>query len=431
VSPIVIRSLRLFLYLFALSMPVSISGAETSLGLTALAVIGLSLRAAGGRPLRPLPLFGPLALFLAGHVASALAGPDPVGSLSSIDWVWIALPVTVAALRSSGALRGPIFTLLAAGVVISVYAIVQHYCGIDLVRATGHKAISPMDGVPGRYLSTGTFTHHLTFAHLYQFIFLYLFTFAIRHPRRPGLVLRIAPAVAAVGLSLLFAFSRAVWLSAAFGAVLVVFLLHGRKWAVVSCVAAVLLFLAVASDGQLGDRLRSAVSRDANVEREIIYRSHWDAIRDHPVFGIGPGRYGETMRPYYDRYDPPETMPRVHAHNNFLQVWLNAGILGLAGFLWLNAVLLRRAWAALRRGCFRRPIEKSILVGGTAGIVAFLLSGLTQYNLGDSEVAMVYWFVMGAVFRVIEREQQAVRLIHQTGEEPARPGTGGARPGPG
>jgi O-antigen ligase len=335
-------------------------------------------------------------------------------------------------MRATGETKGPVLMFAGVGILVSIYAIAQHFYGFDLVRPAGQKVIIPMDGVEGRYLAIGTFCHHLTYAHLYQFIFLLLFTFVVRHPKNAGHLLKTFPAATLVGLSLAFSYSRAVWISSGIGAVLVVLLLWGKRGALLAAVSVGVFFLVISTSGTLGDRLRSVASREANVEREIIFRSHWDAIRDHPFLGIGAGRYEETMMPYYNRYDPPELMPRVHAHNNFLQIWLNAGILGLAGFLWINIAFFRGAAWSLRQGLYRRPIEKSIVVGGSVGIFAFLLSGLTQYNLGDSEVAMGYWFVMGTVLHLLERARRTVRHLDdatvwiESPDAGSRGGSGGA-----
>ncbi len=386
---------RLFLTFFVLSLPVSISGAELSIVLSAILLFILSLPSFTKSPLFPMPLFIPLLVFFLGHVISAFTGPEASESLRSIDWVFITMPVTVGAMRVVGADRRPILIFLTVGVIVSMYALAQAFYGIDLVRPEGEKAIVPFYGAEGRYLPIGTFRHHLTYAHQYQFVFLFLLTMAVHHIRdRKHLALTV-PATLIVGLSLLFTYSRGVWVSIAIGSILVVVLLWGKRGALLSIAAVVLSVLIMSSSGSFGERVASITSKESNVERLTIYQIHWDAVKDYPVFGHGPGRYREAMAPYYDRYPQKDDMPMVHAHNNFLQVWLNAGLIGLFGFIWLNVAFLRRAWNHVRRRSFRTPLGGSVLVSAIASVMAFLISGLSQYNLGDSEVALAYWFVMG------------------------------------
>ena len=386
---------RIFLYLFALSLPVSISGAETAVLLSATLLLLEAMSGLTRSPLFPLPLFVPLFVFLLGHVVSSFAGPDARQSLWSIDWIFITMPVTLGAMRVIGNDRRPVLIFLTVGTIVALYAIAQSFWGIDLVRPAGEKAIIPYYGAEGRYLPIGTFCHHLTYAHLYQFVFLFILTFAVRHLKDRRHLVVTVPASIVVGLSLLFSYSRGVWVSITVGALLIVVLSWGKRWGVVALAGIAVAAMVISRDGSLGDRLESITSEQANAERLTIYRIHWDAIRDHPVYGIGPGRYQQVMPPYYDRYEHTEDMPIVHAHNDFLQVWLNAGLIGLFGFIWLNVAFLRRVWVHVRSRSFRTPFGGTILVASFAGVVAFLISGLTQYNLGDSEVALGYWFVMG------------------------------------
>jgi hypothetical protein len=47
---------------------------------------------------------------------------------------------------------------------------------------------------------------------------------------------------------------------------------------------------------------------------------------------------------------------------------------------------------------FRIPhsvIEKGILLGCFGGLIGFFTSGLVHYNLGDQEVAMIFFLLMG------------------------------------
>jgi O-antigen ligase len=57
--------------------------------------------------------------------------------------------------------------------------------------------------------------------------------------------------------------------------------------------------------------------------------------------------------PYYDAH--PDADRRSHAHNNFLQIAAEAGLVGLAAFGLLYATVLRRGWEAIRTRRARRP----------------------------------------------------------------------------
>ncbi len=46
-------------------------------------------------------------------------------------------------------------------------------------------------------------------------------------------------------------------------------------------------------------------------------------------------------------------------------------------------------------------IEKGIVLGCFGGLVGFFTSGLVHYNLGDQEVAMVFFMLMGLGVSII------------------------------
>jgi O-antigen ligase len=126
-----------------------------------------------------------------------------------------------------------------------------------------------------------------------------------------------------------------------------------------------------------------------------IYRANLDVVHDHPVLGLGFGRYKTAAGPYYARH--PAADRRSHAHNNFLQIAAEAGLVGLAAFGLLWATVLLRGWPALAAA--GDDGEWAAAAGAWAGVVGFLVGGLTQYNFGDNEVALAMWAGLAVLVR--------------------------------
>jgi hypothetical protein len=59
----------------------------------------------------------------------------------------------------------------------------------------------------------------------------------------------------------------------------------------------------------------------------------------------------------------------------------------------------------LRQNKFKDWIEKGIVLGCFGGLVGFFTSGLVHYNLGDSEVSMVFYLLMAFAIRIVSREK--------------------------
>ena len=112
-------------------------------------------------------------------------------------------------------------------------------------------------------------------------------------------------------------------------------------------------------------------------------------------------------------------MPLGHFHSTPIQLlverglpalllWL--GVLGAYGWMLLNALRRVRAGPFNPLSTIRKPqlkapvatapgsdlwVSRGILLGCLGGMVGFFTSGLVHYNLGDQEVAMMFFLLMG------------------------------------
>lgn len=64
-------------------------------------------------------------------------------------------------------------------------------------------------------------------------------------------------------------------------------------------------------------------------------------LREHPLLGVGAGGYREAIRKYKDH---PDLFEPEHPHNSFLHMAVSFGVIGLAVFAWLLAVIVRKGW---------------------------------------------------------------------------------------
>lgn len=187
-----------------------------------------------------------------------------------------------------------------------------------------------------------------------------------------------AAAALLVAAALLASWSRGAWLGTALAALCLVIalprrLLHGLLLAL----AAVALVVALWQTGVLPDalvsRLTSSVTDlvaindvrgvDAHAGNfAVIERlAHWQAAvemaRDHPFFGVGLGNY--SVR--YAQYRLINwQLPLGHAHNTYLNLLAETGVVGLLAYLAYWAVMLRIGWSLRRHP---EPFARSLGVG--------------------------------------------------------------------
>jgi O-antigen ligase len=88
-------------------------------------------------------------------------------------------------------------------------------------------------------------------------------------------------------------------------------------------------------------------------------------------------------------------LPIGHLHSTPLQIAFERGLPALAAWLALLGLYLRMLWRLTRRERGGDWREHGLALGAAGGAVGFFVSGLVHYNLGDSEVAMVFYFIMG------------------------------------
>ncbi len=115
---------------------------------------------------------------------------------------------------------------------------------------------------------------------------------------------------------------------------------------------------------------------DANfavVERMAHWQAAGEMFSDHPIFGVGFGNY-QVVYPAYAL--PRWSDPLGHAHNYYLNVAAEAGLIGLLayGVLWVAAFVL--GWRAVR--------ESTGLWRGVAAGCLGVLVALSIHNLFDN-----------------------------------------------
>lgn len=111
-----------------------------------------------------------------------------------------------------------------------------------------------------------------------------------------------------------------------------------------------------------------------------------------PVFGVGVGRYysrsGEFSSPELLQLFPPAV--HENAHNNFLQLLAELGIVGLAAVVWLLWSCARLS-ASLLAADLRDPVRWGLVTG----LVSFVLSWLGGHPLLLDEPALTFWLLLG------------------------------------
>jgi len=386
------------LYLLFVTWNLPIAFQQTGLGMLTVFLFYTLFRV---REFPSTPINGMLILYFGAMVISTVLSPDPVTSLLAYRKMWLvvaALAVFVL-VRDRKEVESLLFAAVIVAGLVAVYSVVQHYTGVDFAKTLVGKE-SNLDpfwfGRDEGYRAKGLHPSGVTYAHALLFPLAvatgWMLAPKLTAKRRLCLVL----AWIFMSLALLFSLTRGVWV--AFSVVLFLVACLGSRrqfWSAIGCVVVCgVLFLGTGPG--VRERALSIVDMRANIGRSQIWLANLDMIRERPVTGWGFGNYKQYREEFYERY--PEADTDAHAHNNLLQVSVDLGLLGLIAFVFLNGRILILGGQTVKKE--DDGSLKSLTLGLWAACFGFFVGGLTQYNWGDAEVAIVWWCVAGLLMRM-------------------------------
>lgn len=197
-------------------------------------------------------------------------------------------------------------------------------------------------------------------------------------------------------LALLAAFTRGIWLGTVAGAGYLLGRSARRRLLWLLPVGLCLLFLASPSWLQRRGFSIFQASQDSSIQaRLVMIPTGLRMIAAHPWFGVGP----EQVGPEFLRYKPLDLpLPRAwygHLHNDYLQLAAERGIPCLLIWLWM---LFEVFYAGLFTA--RSPSGMGRTWGhmAIALTIGLMVSGLFEFNFGDSEILILYLFLIAAPY---------------------------------
>jgi len=381
--------IQLFLYAQAVCLPLSIAATHVCLGVLIL-LWGYQYGIKRIPPVRTF-LDRPILIYLTAVLAAGLVGVNSGRSLLHVLALWhIALYLIVVNwVPDQGRMRRLIWILFGFAALNGLYGIVQHVSGgLDLFRFGGTERIMKVDD---QVRATGIFDHYMTFSG--QMLLVGLLGTGLLLFWAKGRTRWILAGAVMVFFGAIWAsFTRNAWVG--LGAGFLTIALFKERRTMILLVTGLFLTVALLSWADRGFRIRAVstvtIQDRSTIERLEIWRATIDMIHDHPLLGVGIGNFGKVFDQYRDRYG---ATPRSHAHNTLLQVTAENGLIGLAAYLFVWYVffreMIRKAMATID------PFIRGVTIGTIGALVGFHVAGLFEYNLGDSEVATMMWFIVG------------------------------------
>jgi putative inorganic carbon (hco3(-)) transporter len=151
-------------------------------------------------------------------------------------------------------------------------------------------------------------------------------------------------------------------------------------------------------------RLGEVQVQDTTINhRYFIWRVAWAMVLDQPLLGVGYGEFAARFPHYRDAQrgdswyasliETQQYENTRYAHNEYLHLWAECGLLGLCAFFLLQGSvwcgLVQRLWHGA-------PLE---LWGIAAALLVMLVHSLVSYPLRLPLNGMLFWLCMGIAAR--------------------------------
>lgn len=345
-----------------------------------------------------------LAFFLVATLANLVAG-DMAYLLKYGRYLMtglIALVLAPAAVYSRDDVRDLAVALLVVSAASALVAVLQHYSqftNAPLYQAIPHPGLGPdtFESWGGRAVGLAENPIYITNSLL--FFGMFLLGVVLLGNLEPRVRLILTAVLLMTVAALFFSYTRSWTYSAALGLLAMLAMYRGRYrrefWLLVILVGAAFLYW---SDLQ-GNRYTQDVSSDSSAAtRPVLWQAGLNIALDHPVLGVGHGRFKELSPQYVsridrsllERQDAGSALGVFEPHNDFINVWLSFGTGALVLYLALFVLSIKNYVEAFSRTT--DPLLKGLALGGLGALLAFGANSFF-HNLFDSTLTV--WLLAG------------------------------------
>jgi len=157
------------------------------------------------------------------------------------------------------------------------------------------------------------------------------------------------------------------------------------------CYIVILLFIIGVSFLQFPtEKIQSLLnfSRSSLESRLMVWQAALKILNNNFILGIGPGMFQEYYLDYQKYFSPYLEWAAPQPHNIFLAFWLQCGIFGLAGFLWLLIRFFKTGFKLSAIG------HRSLVIGLMAVMVYILVHGLVDATYWKNDLSVIFWLTV-------------------------------------
>ncbi len=141
------------------------------------------------------------------------------------------------------------------------------------------------------------------------------------------------------------------------------------------------------------DKVENIVGLSSMKDRFSMWQTGFEILKEHPIIGNGVNTFFVKFKEF--RNDEFKGLRGSHAHNGYLQIAADTGIVGLSFFL---LIIIQAFMAGIRT--VRRMGNKfgnALCLGIGSGILAFLIHSFFDTNLHSLPLIILFWFAVAVL----------------------------------
>jgi len=194
---------------------------------------------------------------------------------------------------------------------------------------------------------------------------------------------------------LIYTWARGAWLGFLFAAVIFLLMWNRKTMGLLLAGVLALPILVPFLPESIVSRFTSIgdLTDTSTNYRVYIWRGSTNLLKDYWLTGIGVGEEAfDKIYPYYS-FAGIEKAP--HAHNLFLQLFIEVGVFGFIVFVALLICMFQNGFTLAKHG--EDKAVRLIGCGALCGVIAAMVQGMTDYVWYNYRVFFVFWLMIGLV----------------------------------
>ena len=294
--------------------------------------------------------------------------------------------------------------------IVSLYTLIQYY-GYDPY----------LKGLP--YLSS-TIGQKNWISNYLVMIFPIIFSyFLLENSKRKKIVFIILLSI--IYTNLVICQSRGIWISIALTTILAIYIIfkfniltifqENKRWLTSLLIIFLIITTIYSTENPLNKSAITVTERaistfnekDPSINtRMLIWRTTFEMIKDYPLLGIGIGTFRINYLNYQAKYlkDNPDYLKYYatagEAHNEYLQMSAELGIVGLGVFLSILFIFYSSILNYLEKKINNK--DKIIVFGLLMGITCFLFHSLFSFPLRVPALGLTFFIIIGLTLSYIK-----------------------------